>query len=121
MGQLFRHLNPIQVIDLIEEGLGKLRIFEGIENLKIIVGGGDGTVASVVNHIKSGAIPSWIKNSPPVAVLPLGTGNDLGRCLGWGGGSEGAKSVFDYLLKVFSFAKPISFQSLIPLFSGLIS
>ncbi|KAL4463047.1 hypothetical protein ABPG72_009190 [Tetrahymena utriculariae] len=98
--KLYKLLNPIQVIDLIDEGLERLKIFRNQQKLCIIVGGGDGTVASVVNYIKSGEIKEWQQKNPPVSVLPLGTGNDLGRCLGWGGGSEGASRLVTYLKQV---------------------
>jgi diacylglycerol kinase family enzyme len=41
---------------------------------RVIVAGGDGTISSVLR-----ALP---ENAPPVAVYPLGTGNDLARELG---------------------------------------
>jgi diacylglycerol kinase (ATP) len=65
-----------------------LKIFKDIKNLRIVVGGGDGTVCSVLNYLKSGVVEEWKDNNPPVAVFPLGTGNDLSRALGWGSGGE---------------------------------
>jgi len=74
--QFYHFLNPIQIIDIIEEGLEKLKIFTQLPNIKIVVGGGDGSIGSVVSYIKK-EIPEWAEKHPPVAILPLGTGNDL--------------------------------------------
>jgi diacylglycerol kinase (ATP) len=51
-----------------------------------LIAGGDGTICSVLNYIKT--IPGWEKNNPPTAILPLGTGNDLSRSLGWGSSAD---------------------------------
>jgi len=62
------------------------------ENLKVVVCGGDGTVQWVLSDIDILVNEGILKARPAVAVLPLGTGNDLSRQFGWGHGFT--KSVF---------------------------
>ena len=46
----------------------------------MLAAGGDGTVAWILKTVRE----LDLRPAPPVAVMPLGTGNDLSLSFGWG-------------------------------------
>eukprot|EP01012_Entosiphon_sulcatum_P051356 TRINITY_DN7052_c0_g1_i1.p1 TRINITY_DN7052_c0_g1~~TRINITY_DN7052_c0_g1_i1.p1 ORF type:complete len:472 (-),score=105.16 TRINITY_DN7052_c0_g1_i1:9-1424(-) len=102
--QLRKHLSPYQVFDIAldrgpQRGLAKvfLESARRFQNCRVLACGGDGTVGWVLSTLdRFGSA----HNMPPVAVLPLGTGNDMARTLGWGGSFEDTNEVASFLAKV---------------------
>ncbi|KAL4712319.1 hypothetical protein ACJJTC_004081 [Scirpophaga incertulas] len=80
---LFRGLlNPIQVLDI--STTAPHRIVRWLPSrCRLLAVGGDGTVAWILNTLFTAP---HVKAS--VAILPMGTGNDLSRVLGWGSGNN---------------------------------
>lgn len=78
-------------------------------NFRILACGGDGTcswVMSVLEEMKQCIGKDGFLNmacqNPPIGVIPLGTGNDLARVLGYGGGYtvDNSDGVVSYIRKV---------------------
>jgi len=85
--QLHALLHHLQVVNLLEEGPEAALQWwsSNIGKYRIVVAGGDGTVTWVLGALET----LHLDYMPPVGILPLGTGNDLARVLGWGGGFQG--------------------------------
>ncbi|XP_046854809.1 diacylglycerol kinase epsilon-like isoform X2 [Xenia sp. Carnegie-2017] len=102
-----QYLNPVQVVDLLEappeSALDFCRLLPS-HRCRILICGGDGTVGWVLGALDC----ANIKIAPHVAVLPLGTGNDLARVLGWGSGYTGEEEIAEILESVENaFATPL--------------
>ncbi|CAH2980291.1 unnamed protein product [Chilo suppressalis] len=80
---LFRGLlNPLQVVDL-SRTAPETVVRWLPSRCRVLAVGGDGTVAWILNSLLSA---THVRAS--VAIMPMGTGNDLSRVLGWGSGSD---------------------------------
>uniref|UniRef100_A0A1D2A372 Diacylglycerol kinase n=1 Tax=Auxenochlorella protothecoides TaxID=3075 RepID=A0A1D2A372_AUXPR len=97
--RLLRSLHPLQVVQLPrEDPVVALRPLLGLPGLRVLVIGGDGTVSWVLSAIDDATAAATggeavgddeAPPAPPVGIIPLGTGNDLARVLGWGAGAAG--------------------------------
>mmetsp|Transcript_3785 Transcript_3785/g.8075 ORF Transcript_3785/g.8075 Transcript_3785/m.8075 type:complete len:1089 (-) Transcript_3785:134-3400(-) len=95
--QFRRLLNPIQIWDLANGGPEKvLKSFSVLSRFQVLICGGDGTVSWIISALEKMELKRW----PPIGILPLGTGNDLARVHGWGGGYNNESLL--YILKQIS-------------------
>merc|ERR1719411_964769 len=98
------HLNPAQVIDLdetsMEDGLKLCQMIHENNDVRCIclVAGGDGTIGWVLNTMDKLGLST--EDMPTIYLVPLGTGNDLARTLGFGSGADGSLNVKDVMRQI---------------------
>eukprot|EP00117_Sycon_ciliatum_P007516 scpid36203/ scgid2956/ Diacylglycerol kinase theta; Diglyceride kinase theta len=89
MTQLVRMLNQHQIFNLSHGGpLPGLFAIRQVKSFRVLICGGDGTVGWVLGQLDA-MLEHMVCKKPSVALLPVGTGNDLARVLRWGAGFSG--------------------------------
>uniref|UniRef100_G1TT33 Diacylglycerol kinase n=1 Tax=Oryctolagus cuniculus TaxID=9986 RepID=G1TT33_RABIT len=92
-----QYLNPSQVFDLSKGGPeAGLCMFKNFARFRVLVCGGDGSVSWVLSLMDTFGLHDRCQ----LAVIPLGTGNDLARVLGWGAFWSKNESPLDILNRV---------------------
>lgn len=87
--KLKKYIPAEHIFDLAQGGPapGLSKFKEQGSRFRVLVCGGDGTVGWVLSEIQN--LKFSPETEPPVAILPIGTGNDLSRTLKWGAGFSG--------------------------------
>ncbi|XP_021044191.1 diacylglycerol kinase kappa [Mus pahari] len=92
-----QYLNPSQVFDLAKGGPeAGIAMFKNFARFRVLVCGGDGSVSWVLSTIDAYGLHDRCQ----LAIIPLGTGNDLARVLGWGACWSKGTSPLDILSRV---------------------
>jgi len=88
--ELIELLGKDRVFDLkADKGATRgLRLFKHVPNLRVVIGGGDGSINWVLSCMLAEGM-----TDVPAGCIPLGTGNDSSRAFGWGFKFPGAKKV----------------------------
>lgn len=99
---LSRPDEPDATLDAIAEGLE-----DGISEQRVLICGGDGTVTWILTAMEQCRLLEGKLHRLPVAIVPLGTGNDLARSLGWGKSLRAVSDILEYL-KWMAAATPVT-------------
>ncbi|XP_051034472.1 diacylglycerol kinase kappa [Phodopus roborovskii] len=92
-----QYLNPSQVFDLSKGGPeAGICMFKNFVRFRVLVCGGDGSVSWVLSMIDAFELHDRCQ----LAIIPLGTGNDLARVLGWGAFWNKNNSPLDILTRI---------------------
>jgi len=82
---------PTRTVEALARGLGRN------SQKRLLICGGDGTVTWILTALEQCKALAGKHHLLPAAILPLGTGNDLARSLGWGSSLKAVSDVLNYL------------------------